>query len=235
MTAPVEVVPPRRARRRRNPSRAGFFVGQALVLDLVLAVGAVATWPIYRSTALVVALTVGIAAGHLVAALGTRWRWSGWWVALAALGAYIALGVPVAAAVSLASPDAAVDALVDVATAPVTGWKDLLTLELPLGSYQATLAPALFLFLGCTVAALSIAWRSRRRWMPAVALALLPAVFGVAFGARSLASPVRLGPVAVQPETLLGVAAVVTALVAVVWRSGHDRRRALATAAAASG
>ncbi len=235
MTAPVEVVPPRRARRRRTPSRAGFFVGQALVLDLVLAVGAVATWPIYRSTALVVALTVGIAAGHLVAALGTRWRWSGWWVALAALGAYLALGVPVAAAGSLASPDAAVDALVDVVTAPVTGWKDLLTLELPLGSYQATLAPALFLFLGCTVAALSIAWRSRRRWMPAVALALLPTVFGVAFGARSLASPVRVGPVAVQPETLLGVAAIVTALVAVVWRSGHDRRRALATAAAASG
>ncbi|MFI8631556.1 transglutaminase domain-containing protein [Microbacterium sp. NPDC077663] len=237
MTAPAEQAPARRTarRRRRAPSRAGFLIGQALVLDLLLAVGAVATWPIYRSMALILALGVGIAAGHVVAAVGTRWNWSGWWVAVATLAVYVAIGVPVAATGSLSSPDAALRALVDVATAPVTGWKDLLTLELPLGSYQATLAPPLLVFLGCTVAALSIAWRSTRWWMPAVPVALLPTAFGVAFGARSLSAPLRLGVLAVQPETLIGVAAVVTALVAVVWRSGHDRRRALATAAAASG
>ncbi|CAL4860191.1 transglutaminase domain-containing protein [Microbacterium sp. MM2322] len=221
--------------RRAAPSRAGFFLGQAIVVDLILAVGAVAAWPIYRSAAFVVAVSAGIAAGHVVAAVGTRWRWSGWWVALTALGAYVALGVPVAATGSVTSADAALRALVDVATAPVTGWKDLLTLELPLGSYQATLAPTLLLFVACTVAALSIAWRSTRWWMPAVPVALLPTVFGVVFGARSLAAPLALGPVTIRPETLVGVAAVAGALIAVVWRSAHDRRRALATAAAATG
>ncbi|MEW1834080.1 transglutaminase domain-containing protein [Microbacterium sp. NPDC079995] len=237
MSAAIEQQSARRTARRppQAPSGAGFLLGQALVLDLVLAVGAVATWPIYRSTALIIVLTAGIAAGHLVAALGTRWRWSAWWVALATLAVYVAIGVPVAATGSLASPDAALRALVDVATAPVTGWKDLLTLELPLGSYQATLAPALLVFVGCTVAALSIAWRARRWWMPAVLVALLPTAFGVAFGARALSAPLRLGTLAVQPETLVGVGAVLAALVAVVWRSDHDRRRALATAAAASG
>ncbi|MFJ6678969.1 transglutaminase domain-containing protein [Microbacterium sp. NPDC091382] len=232
MTSP----PTRRgARRRTGPSRAGFYVVQALVIDLLLAVGAVAAWPIYRSGAFIVVAVVGIAAGHLVAAMGTRWRWSGWWVAVAALGAYLALGVPVAATGSLGSADAAVRALADVATAPVTGWKDLLTLELPLGSYQATLAPALLIFLGCSSAALSIAWRATRWWMPAVAVAFLPAVFGVVFGARSLSTALRIGAVAVQPETLVGLAGVVAALLAVVWRTTHERRRALATAGAASG
>lgn len=232
----MTAAPTRRdARRRPAPSRTGFYVGQAVVIDLLLAVGAIAAWPIYRSTAFIVVVSAGISAGHVVAAMGVRWRWSGWWVALAALGAYLALGVPVAAAGSLSSADAALRALVSVATAPVTGWKDLLTLELPLGSYQATLAPTLLLFLGSAVAALSIAWRGTRWWMPAVAVSLVPAVFGVAFGARSLAAPLRVGPVAVQPETLVGIAALVTALVAVIWRTTDERRRALATASAATG
>ncbi|WP_413353755.1 transglutaminase domain-containing protein [Microbacterium sp. 1P06AB] len=232
----MTAAPTRRdARRRRGSSRLGFYVGQAVVIDLLLAVGAIAAWPIYRSTAFIVVVSAGIAAGHGVAAMGARWRWSGWWVALAALGAYLALGVPVAAAGSLSSADAALRALVSVATAPVTGWKDLLTLDLPLGSYQATLAPTLLLFFGSAVAALSIAWRGTRWWMPAVAVALVPAVFGVVFGARSLAAPLRVGPVAVQPETLVGVAALVTALVAVIWRRADERRRALATASAATG
>ncbi|WP_076708075.1 transglutaminase domain-containing protein [Microbacterium oleivorans] len=233
MTSPTSR---RDARRRRAaPSRVGFFVGQAIAVDLILAVGAVAAWPIYRSAAFVIAVCVGITAGHIVAAAGVRWRWSGWWIALAALGAYLVVGVPVAAPGSLASPDAAVRALVSVATAPVTGWKDLLTLELPLGSYQATLAPAFLLVLACAAAALSIAWRSTRWWMPAIAVALVPTAFGVVFGARSLAPPLRLGPVSLQPETLVGALAIATALVAVIWRTAHDRRRALATAAAATG
>lgn len=225
----------RGARRRPGPSRAGFYVGQAVVIDLLLTVGAVAAWPIYRSVAFIVVVAIGVAAGHVVAAMGTRWRWSGWWVALAALGAYLALGVPVAATGSLSGADAALRALADVATAPVTGWKDLLTLELPLGSYQATLAPTLLVFLGSAAAALSIAWRGTRWWMPAVAVALLPTVFGVTFGARSLATPLRLGPVSVQPETLVGLAALVMSLVAVIWRTSDERRRALATASAATG
>lgn len=222
-------------RRGAAAPRAGFFLGQALVLDAILAVGAVAAWPIYRAPQLIVTVVVAIAAGHVIAAAGTRWRWSGWGVAAAGAGAYLVLGVTVAVPGALAGADAARRALIAVGAAPVTGWKDLLTLDLPLGTYQATLAPALLLFLGSTIAALSIAWRRQRRWMPAVPLALLPTVFGIAFGSRSLADPLRVGPLDVQPETLIGLGAVVAAVLAVVWRTGHDRRRALATASAASG
>ncbi|MFS0866962.1 transglutaminase domain-containing protein [Microbacterium sp. 179-B 1A2 NHS] len=220
--------------RERN-ARVRFLGTQALLLDALFLVGAVATWPVYRSPLFAVAVLAGLVAAHVVAALGLRGRWSGWWVALAALGAYVVLGLPVAAPGSLGSPTTAVRALLGILTAPVTGWKDILTLELPLGSYQTTLAPVLFLFIAIPTVALSCAWRSARWWMLSVPAGMLLTVFGVVFGARSLAAPLPLGPVTVQPEALVGAAALVTGLGAIVWRTRHERHRALETAVAASG
>lgn len=229
--------PARRDLRARRTSRVRlrFLLTQAAVLDLVIAVGAVAAWPIYRSAAFVVLVVVATAAGHALAAAGLRWRWNGWWLAAAAIGAYVVLGLPLAAPSMLGSVPQALQAVLGVLTAPVTGWKDLLTLDLPLGSYQTTLAPALLVFLAVPVAALSLAWRGGRLWPIAVAVTLLPTVFGVAFGSTALQAPVVLGPIVVPREAIVGMAAVVAALIAVVWRTLSDRRRAIATAVAATG
>ncbi len=227
----------RRARRARGTSATTwrFVAAQAALLDLVVVVGAVATWPIYRSSAFVVLVAVALAAGHAVAWAGLRWRWTGWWVALAAIGAYLALGLPLAAPATLTSPPDALRGLVGVLSAPATGWRDLLTLELPLGSYQATLAPALVVFLGTTVLSLSLAWRSPRLWPLAAPVALLPTLFGVAFGSTAPATPLSVGPLRLSPEAVVGAAALLSALAAIVWRTGHERRRAVAAATAASG
>lgn len=229
--------PARRDLRARRTSRVRlrFLLTQAAVLDLVIAVGAVAAWPIYRSAAFVVLVVVATAAGHALAAAGLRWRWNGWWLAAATIGAYVVLGLPLAAPSMLGSVPQALQAVLGVLTAPVTGWKDLLTLDLPLGSYQTTLAPALLVFLAVPVAALSLAWRGGRLWPIAVAVTLLPTVFGVAFGSTALQAPVVLGPIVVPREAIVGMAAVVAALIAVVWRTLSDRRRAIATAVAATG
>ncbi|MDJ1113300.1 transglutaminase domain-containing protein [Microbacterium dauci] len=230
----------RRALRETRTARATadrwrFLLVQAALLNVLFAVGAVAAWPIYRSPVFLIAVGAGLVAAHAVAALGTRWRWSGWWTALAALGAYAVLGLPVAAPGSLVSVPTALRALVGILIAPATGWKDLLTLELPLGSYQTTLAPVLFLFIALPTAALSLAWRSRRWWWLAVPAALGLTVFGVVFGARGLSAPLRFAGFAVQIETLVGAAALVAALAVVIWRMRDDRRRALRQTAAASG
>ncbi|MDR6166671.1 hypothetical protein QE367_000875 [Microbacterium paludicola] len=223
-----------RARRTpRTPWR--FFVLQAVVLLLVLAVGAFAAWPIYRSAAFVIVVAAALVAGTAIAAAGLRWRLNGWWIALAAIATYVVLGLPLAAPGSLGSLPQALQGLRGVVTAPVTGWKDLLTLELPLGSYQATLAPALLVFLGSTVLALSVAWRGGRWWPLAVVTALVPTVFGVAFGSTAPMPGPAVGPVALSREALVGMAALVAALIAIVWRTTADRRRAIATATAATG
>lgn len=223
-----------RARRAaRTPWR--FLIVQAAVLLLVVAVGALAAWPIYRGPAFVVLVIVATIAATAIAAAGLRWRLNGWWVALVTIGAYLVLGLPLAAPGSLGSVPQALQALRGVVTAPVTGWKDLLTLELPLGSYQATLAPALLVFLAATVLALSIAWRGGHWWPLAVIAAHMPTVFGIAFGSTAPMPAPALGPLTLSREALVGMAALVAALVAIVWRTTADRRRAIATATAATG
>lgn len=226
----------RTARRRRQATApVGFLLVQALLVDVVLVVGAAAAWPIYRDGAFLVLVAAALVLAHAIAYAGLRWRWSAWWVALATAGAYLVAGLPLAAPNTLTSLPDALGGLRAVATAPVTGWKDLLTLELPLGSYQATLAPALLVFLTAAVAALSIAWRSTRWWMLATPIALVPTVFGVAFGATGAADPIVLGPLSLPREAVVGAAALVAALAVIVWRTVHERRRAVAAAVAASG
>ncbi len=226
----------RRSRRRTSTVSVGFLIINAVVLDALFVVGAVAVWPIYRDSAFVVVVAAALVLAHLIAYAGLRWRWSGWWVALAAMGTYLVVGVPLASPASLTRLDALLPALLGVVTAPITGWKDLLTLELPLGSYQTTLAPALLLFLGIPTAALSLAWRATQLWVLSAPLGLVLTAFGVLFGARSLSAPV-IGGVRVPGalEVFVGAAAILLALTFTVWRTVHRRRRALRSAEVASG
>lgn len=236
MSAPLPLR--RHARRRTQRAPLRMLVTSTVLLDALFLVGALAAWPIYRSTAFVGAVATGLVVAHALTLAALRWRWSGWWLALAAFAAYAVLGLPVAAPSMLTGGlDQAARGAIAVLTAPVTGWKDLLTLDLPLGSYQATLAPVFFLWLAVPVAALSLAWRALRLWVLAPLLGLALTVFGVVFGAPTVSEPLRWGPLTLTGprEMLVGAAAVLTSLGYLVWRSLHDRRRALHAAEAATG
>lgn len=213
-------------------------VVSTVLLDILFVVGAVSAWPIYRSTAFIVTVGTALALAHVITWAGLRWRWSGWWVALTAFGVYAVLGAPVAAPSMLTGGwEQALRAVVSVLTAPVTGWKDILTLDLPLGDYQATLAPVFFLWLAVPVLALSLAWRARRLWVLAPAFGLMLTAFGVIFGAPTVSDPLlwRSLTMTSPREMAVGAAAILSSLGYVVWRSLHDRRRALQAAEAATG
>lgn len=231
----------RRSRRqsfRVDRPSARLLVVSAVLLDLLFVVGAVAAWPIYRAPAFVMVVAIALASAHVIAWAGVRWRLSGWWLALLTFGVYVVLGLPVVAPAMLTGGgDQALRGLVGVITAPVTGWKDLLTLDLPLGTYQTTLAPVFLIWLSVPVAALSLAWRARRLWVLAPLLGLLLPIFGVLFGAAALSDPLAWGPLMIpEPiEMAVGAAAVLLALAYVVWRTLDDRRRSLRAAEAATG
>lgn len=241
MTAPAAVPTSRRSRRqsfRADRPSPRLLVVSALLLDLLFAVGAVAAWPIYRTPAFVLVVAIALASAHVIAWAGVRARLSGWWLALLTFGVYVVLGLPVVAPTMLTGGgDQALRGLVGVITAPVTGWKDLLTLDLPLGTYQTTLAPVFLIWLAVPVAALSLAWRARRLWVLAPLLGLLLPIFGVLFGASELSAPLAWGPIVLPGpvEMAVGATAVLLALGYVVWRTLDDRRRALRAAEAATG
>jgi transglutaminase-like putative cysteine protease len=200
----------------------------AVVLDIVLVwvligIAATAFWPVYRDLSYLAVVVGALVAGTGVAVLGARFRWPSYAVLLVAVAVFFAIGVP------LAVPGRAIagvlpswEGILDLAGAVVFGWKQLLTITLPVGDYQALLVPALLLLFSATVVAVTIAIRSR---LPE--LAVVPPV--VAFlTVIALGSDEALLPIP------LGLALLVTALVYLVLHRRRRRRFAIATLARAT-
>ncbi|MDN4476057.1 transglutaminase domain-containing protein [Demequina sp. SYSU T00192] len=175
----------------------------------------------------VVGLAIGLLAG-VVTVLARRGPVL--LLALAGTG-YLAAAVLVAIPGATAGPEAFAAALVEAVRAPVTGWKDVVTLPVPLGEYGATLAVPLALTV--TTAA-GIVWLGTRpRWWGSAA-----AVGGGAFAVAIAIGPAARtdlealpGPFAgLSREILIGLGALGATLAWMLWRMADERRRALRAA-----
>ena len=127
------------------------------------AVVAVALWPVYRDPAFVVLAMVGILLGLGIALTGILLRWPIGGMLLAGSAAFLVVGVPLAVPSRtvygvLPEPGGLLDLIAGVAL----GWRQLLTIDLPVGTYQALLVPALVLLLVGPLATLALALRARR-------------------------------------------------------------------------
>jgi hypothetical protein len=166
------------------------------MLWLATIVATSALWPIYRGTSLIVLVAVALVAGSLIAVLGAAFRWSSLLVMGATIAAFLAVGVPLAVpakAQYFVLPT--LGGLQDLITGVALGWKQLLTISLPVGNYQALLVPALVLVLGTVVVGLSIALRARRSETAVLApivLFIVATAFGPNFPSRPLDAPIAL-------------------------------------------
>jgi transglutaminase-like putative cysteine protease len=169
------------AEAHRRPT-VGFVVTNTAMLWCATAIASMALWPIYQSIQLVVLVAVATVVGSGIAILSARFRWS----SLVTLGstvlAYLVLGVPLAVpgrAVSVVLPS--LQGLSELVTGTALSWKQLLTITLPVGTYQALLVPALVLVLCAVTAGLVVALRARRGELGTAAPALL-FLAGILFG-----------------------------------------------------
>ncbi|WP_109210495.1 MULTISPECIES: transglutaminase domain-containing protein [Microbacterium] len=212
------------------------WAGAAFAL-VIAAVAAVAAWPIYRSGSFALLVGVGTLVGGAVAAVAWWRRWNGWIVAGVLTATVLVLGIPLAVPSRLGPVDELLRGLGELASGLVIGWKDLITVELPVGSYRNLLVPALVVFLIGTCVVLLLAWRDDRSAYAAVPVALGMVTFGLFFGRTTVSAPLTLGPVELYApvETAVGVAGLVTCLMWLAWRTHDQRMRALQRAAAASG
>ena len=152
----------------RAPARERMRPGATLVtLAFVVALNALAAWslwPVYQSPAFVTMLVVTLGAGILIAVLGSVFRWPSIVVAGAVVVAFLALGVQLAvpseATASGLLPTA--PGLADLVQATWLSWKQLVTISVPVGSYEALLVPAFILTLLSVVVSASVALRARR-------------------------------------------------------------------------
>lgn len=188
-TRPGVRAPRPRAAPKPPPPRPAVLASALILTVLSWALVAVALWPVYRGPAFILLAVVAIAAGAAIAAAGALLRWPAWGGILASVAVLTIIGVPLAVpgrTVYGILPEPA--GLLELASGVVLGWRQLLTIDLPVGSYQALLVPALVLLYVGPLLTASIALRTRR---PALA-AVLPAlgfVLAIALGRADRALP----------------------------------------------
>lgn len=222
----------------RRPS-ASVVSGGSYALAMA-ALAAWAAWPIYRDGAFLLLAGVATLAGLLIAGASRLWAWPGWLTAAATAATFLVVGVPLAVPSALTSIERVPGGFVELLLGTVTAWKDLITVQLPIGTYRNLLVPALVVFLVGTVLVATLVWRTTRPGRSsaiAVGVALSMVLFGLGFGASVSSSPIEVGPLVVPAprETAVGLLALVVSLVFLAWRTADARTHALRRAAHASG
>jgi hypothetical protein len=228
----------RRARRRRTERDVPLELLGLGYLVIGMVVATAAAWPIYESFRLPLVAAVGVALGVGAAMLARALvRGALLRVLLAAGLAFAGFAiavVPVAIPSALRSLPEVVVGLRDGLVGIVVGWKQLLTLELPLGDYQAVLVPFFLTVLVTSTAAALLILRGGRAAPWAVAPVLAATVFGLVFGSSTASAPLALGAfeLAAPRELAVGVASVAAAVAWLLIRHRMLRTRALARARA---
>ncbi|MCD7101640.1 transglutaminase-like domain-containing protein [Pseudoclavibacter sp. 13-3] len=199
----------------------------------VLALVIIGSWPIYRKPTLFVAGGAALVAGLAVGLVIVRRRLRPLPAITLAVAAYAVVGLLAAVPSTWSALPATLgDGALEVLSAPVTGWKNLLTITLPVGDFQGMQLP---LFLVVYVAALLsvlFSLRLTRGWglaLPVLGAALL---FPTFFGARGAAETVSLPGLRAPVHLVCGLLGLGLLL---AWPIVRQRRARLAARVAYAG
>ncbi|MFD3444024.1 transglutaminase-like domain-containing protein [Microbacteriaceae bacterium 4G12] len=181
-----------RASRALSASRATA-TGNLIAVLLLQLLSAYSLWPIYKTGRFAVLVLVTVFAGWVIAGLGARLRWQSFTVFAAGLAAFLLLGVPIAVpGQALLGVLPTLDGLEQLLLGAGLGWKQLLTISLPVGDYQTLLVPAFILVLVTTIIGVTVAVRTRVGELAVFAPAAL-LVAGIVLGPNTARFPVELG------------------------------------------
>ena len=187
-----------------------------MVLVAALALAAAPLLPVYGGTAAVPALLLGLVGGTALAVVGAWGRWAAWLVSVLAVLLVVVLGTPLTGAPTLAGLLPTPRGAGQVLTQSFSTWKDVLTLDPPLGGTgDVLLAPFLLTFLGALVA-LTLALRTRPAVGASAGVVVL-VVVGVAALLGTATPPV--------PPLVTGTVLVAVLLFWAVVRTGTGARR----------
>lgn len=189
----------------------------------MLALALVPLLAVYGGLVALPALVGGLVLGTGVAVLGAARRWSALTVVALVLVVFVLFGGPLAApSTTVAGVLPTPSTVVELARGAVTSWKQVLTLQPPIGSSGSLLVAMLLLALVGSAVAVSVALRARRG-AAAAAAALVPVAAVVAAILLGVRRPT-------VPPIATGVALVVVLLPWASWRAGLLRpRRVVAT------
>ncbi|MGO3884696.1 MAG: transglutaminaseTgpA domain-containing protein [Mycetocola sp.] len=186
----------RRRESRRDTARSATPVRDVVAVVILLLICAVPLWPMYRHPFVAVTVAGAVVLGTAGAIVGVRFRLP-WYSRVVILMAVALIAGPALAVArgTLAGVVPTLEGLARFSTGVVTGWSDIISVDLPLGDYDAVLVPAFVVLLAAVAVGVGQALRGRR-W-PALIAALGVLSFGVAFGPEDPFLPIVVGGSAV--------------------------------------
>jgi len=175
----------------------------AIHLSVLTALSLLFVWPIYQDIYLLVTALVALAVGLGIGAFQQSRKASLTTTTLLTLVAYLLLALPLANPRALASGNSWLSGFLEAITAPIQAWKQIITIELPIGTYHALLAPVLVLYLltGLLFGTLLFG-KTSRYWLASFPV-LAIVIFAISFGVTSVPGNFNLFGLTLPFETPL--------------------------------
>lgn len=186
-------------------------------------------WPIYEDPYLFVTAGVALLVGFGLGAWKTISKLSSLTLLLSTLVSFVILALPLSNPRALFGGGNLLNGLLESLAGPVQAWKQIVTIELPLGTYHSLLSPVLVLYL---LSGLLFGWLLfgpiSRYWYAAGAV-LAIVIFGISFGLTGVPVDFNLFGLRIPIETPLVTGSVlfVTLVVYLNWGARATRRQSL--------
>lgn len=186
-------------------------------------------WPIYEDPYLFITAGVSLAVGLAIGAWKALRRVSNLTMLLAILVSFVVLALPLSNPRAMFGGGNLLNGLIEALAGPVQAWKQIVTIELPLGTYHSLLSPVLVLYL---ISGVLFGWllfgRIARYWYAAGSV-LAIVIFGISFGLTGVPGDFDLFGIRIPIETPLVTGSVlfVTLVVYLNWGARAMRRQSL--------
>jgi len=143
-------------------------------------------WPIYQDTYLFVTALGALAVGIGIGAYRETRKSSLVTTTLLTLIAFVVLSLPLSNPRALSNPKELLSGFAEAIVGPVQAWKQIITIELPVGTYHALLSPVFVLFLLTGVLFGSMLFAKMSRYWAASIPVLAIVIFAISFGVSSV-------------------------------------------------
>ncbi len=184
MMAPKGTTPRVRAARSRS-----FIAISTVMLAMSTAIASITLWSSYQDVSLIILIAVTFLVGAAIAISGAAFRLPSIAIMGLVVAAYFVFGVP------LAIPDRALygvlpslEGVKELFFGAATSWRQLITISIPVGTYQSLLIPVFILILVTVAASLSLALRATLSEL-AVVGPIIIFVTGILFGSEKALWP----------------------------------------------
>ena len=186
-------------------------------------------WPIYQDNYLFLTALVSLGVGLAIGANQQLRGASRLTTTLFILVAYIVLALPLANPRALANSSSWLSGWQEAIKGPIDAWKQIITIELPIGTYHALLSPVLVLYLLTGVLFGSILFGNTSRYWLASFPVLAIVIFAISFGVASVPGDFQFLALQIPAQTPLvsGSLLFIALIIYLNWGARASRRENL--------